>query len=164
MSRTASSTKVRITGYFTTPLSPNSFLRIVNFLAFCIWLDASQSEWFCFVYFFCTRPYEFSCMPVNTWVSSPTEWTRTTFPPFLYCLEIFSLQIRGKTLHIRNILSPAQTFALPLNAKEEELWSWALLTILNPEISIHYFIASWLEAQVCGWHSLQHLAFVSQNP
>lgn len=58
---------------------------------------------------------------------------------------------------MRNSLSPAQIFALSLNAKEEKLWSWALLTILNPEISTNYFIASWLEAsvvKVCGWHCL----------
>lgn len=52
LSHTASSTKVRITGYFTTSLSPSSFLRIVTSSHFVFGLIVhSQDSFVLFIYF-----------------------------------------------------------------------------------------------------------------
>lgn len=134
VSHTASSTKVRVTEYLTTALSPNSFLRIVTSSNFVFdLLRYGQKEFVLFLYMY---PCEFPRGTANTPVSCFTEWTRTLFPSFLHPLEFFPLPVRRKALHMRSNLAPAQAFALSLSAKKEMLWSWALLVVLHPGISI----------------------------
>lgn len=141
VSHTASSTKVRINGYFTTHLSPSSFLRVLSSSHFVADMMLYNQNFVavCACELAMSHRMNKDCILIIP-------------PPF----RDASSPAQGQnTPHEEQLIS----FTDSLNAKEEELCSQTWLVTLNPEIFCqNHFIANWFEPQVCG---CQHLTFCS---